>query len=79
MGNPFKGVQSGAVGQQGGPMNMMQAFQQFMGQMKGKDPNEMLNQLVSSGKVNQAQLNQAQQMARKMAGQFDGFKGMFGF
>lgn len=79
MSNPFQAAMGGAKGPQGGPMNMMQAFQQFMGQMRGKDPNEMLNQLVSSGKINQSQLNQAQQMAQKMAGQFDGLKGMFGF
>lgn len=60
-------------------MNQMQMFQQFMQQMRGKNPNDILNQLVSSGKINQSQLNQAQQMAQKMAGQFDGFKGMFGF
>lgn len=75
MGNPFKTAQGGAMGQQSGPMG----FVQFMQQMRGKDPSEMLNQLVSSGKVNQAQLNQAKQMAQQMAGQFDGFKGMFGF
>ena len=60
-------------------MNPMQMFQQFMNQMKGQDPNQLLNQLVSSGKINQNQLNQAQQMAQKMAGQFDGLRGMFGF
>lgn len=60
-------------------MNPMQMFPQFMQQMRGKNPNDILNQLVSSGKVNQAQLNQAQQMAQQMAGQFDRFKGMFGF
>lgn len=79
MANPLFGALNGAKGPQNGPMNMMQAFQQYMGQMRGKDPTEMLNQLVSSGKINQAQLNQAQQMAQKMAGQFDGLKGMFGF
>lgn len=57
----------------------LQMFPQFMNQMKGKNPTELLNQLVSSGKINQNQLNQAQQMAQQMSGQFDGFKGMFGF
>lgn len=79
MGNPFLAARGGAMGPQGGPMNMMQAFQQFMGQMKGQDPNQILNQLVSSGKVNQNQINQAQQMAQKMGEQFNGFKSMFGF
>lgn len=78
MGNPFAAAMGGSQGR-GGPMDMMQAFQQFMGQMRGKDPTEMLNQMVSSGKVSQQQLNQAQQMAKQMQGQFDGFKSMFGF
>ena len=59
--------------------NMMQQFQSFMQQMRGQDPNALLNQLVSSGQVSQAQLNQAQQMARQMQGAFDGMRGMFGF
>lgn len=59
--------------------NMMQQFQAFMQQMRGQDPNALLNQLVSSGQVSQAQLNQAQQMAQQMQGAFDGMRGMFGF
>ena len=59
--------------------NMMQQFQAFMQQMRGQDPNELLNQLVSSGQVSQAQLNQAQQMAQQMQGAFNGMRGMFGF
>lgn len=59
--------------------NMLSQFQQFMNQMKGKDPNAMLNELVSSGRVNQQQLNQAQNMANQMSGQFDSLKSMFGF
>lgn len=60
-------------------LDMMSQFKQFMGQMKGQNPNEILNNLVSSGKVNQAQLNQAQAMAQQMQSQFDGVKNMFGF
>lgn len=59
--------------------NMMQQFQAFMQQMRGQDPNALLNQLVSSGRVSQAQLNQAQQMAQQMQGAFNGMRGMFGF
>lgn len=59
--------------------NMMQQFQAFMQQMRGRDPNALLNQLVSSGQVSQAQLNQAQQMAQQMQGAFNGMRGMFGF
>ena len=59
--------------------NMMQQFQAFMQQMRGQDPGQMLQQLVSSGRVSQAQLNQAQQMAQQMQGAFNGMRGMFGF
>lgn len=79
MANPFKAAMGGAMPQQGGPMNMMQAFQQFMKQNQGKNPNEMIQQLLSSGKLNQNQLNQAQQMAKQMEGPLNGLKSMFGF
>lgn len=61
------------------PMQMLSQFPQFMNQMRGKDPNQILQQMMQSGRVSQQQLNQAQQMANQMAGQFDQFKGMFGF
>lgn len=79
MANPFFSAMGGANGPQGGPMNMMQAFQQFMQQNQGKNPNEMIQQMLSSGKLNQNQLNQAQQMAKQMEGPLNGLKGMFGF
>lgn len=46
--------------------NMMQQFQQFMNQMRGKDPNAMIQELVQSGRVTQDQLNQAQQKASQL-------------
>ena len=58
-------------GQSGG--NMMQQFQQFMQQMKGKNPQEKINKLLQSGKVSQEQLNAAQQQAQQMQGMFKGF------
>lgn len=61
------------------PMQMMNAFPQFMQQMRGQDPQQLLNQLMQSGRVSQQQLNQAQQMAQQMQGQFEQFRGMFGF
>ena len=57
---------------------MMQQFQQFMNQMKGKDPNAMINELVSSGKLTQSQLDAAQKQAQQMRGMFEGMRGMFG-
>lgn len=58
--------------------NMMQQFQQFMNQMKGQDPNKILNDLVSSGRVSQQQLDAAQKQAQQMRGMFEGMRGMFG-
>ena len=58
--------------------NMLQQFQQFMNAMQGKDPNQILNELVSSGNVSQAQLDQAQRQAQQMAAMFEPLRGMFG-
>ena len=71
--NPFFGVMGG-----GGRPNMMQQFQQFMNQMKGKDPNAMIQEMVSSGRISQDQLNQVQKQAQQMSGVFEGMRGMFG-
>jgi hypothetical protein len=78
MANPlYQKMNPGAPSPGGG--NFMQAFPQFMQQMRGQNPNQMLQQLLTSGKISQAQLDQAQQMARQMGGQFSQFRGMFGF
>lgn len=49
--------------------NMMGDFQRFMQQMQGKNPHEEIAKLLQSGRVTQAQLNQAQQMASQFASQ----------
>lgn len=58
--------------------NMMHQFQQFMNQMRGRDPNAMIQELVSSGRVSQQQLDHAQKQAQQMQGMFEGMRGMFG-
>lgn len=58
-------------GNQGG---MMSDFQRFMQQMQGKNPNEEIAKLLQSGRISQAQLNQAQQMAQQMRGMLGMFK-----
>ena len=58
--------------------NMVQQFTQFMQSMRGRDPNQMINELVSSGRVSQEQLNQVQNQARQMEGMFGSIRGMFG-
>ena len=52
--------------------NMMQRFQQFVSQMQGKDPKAMLNDLVSSGRVSQQQLDAAQRQVQQIASMFRG-------
>ena len=72
MANPF----FKAIGaQQGG----IPGFVQFMQSMKGQNPDQILNSLLQSGKINQNQLNIAQQKAKEMSGAFEGFRKMFGF
>ena len=58
--------------------NMVQQFTQFMSQMKGRDSNQIINQMVSSGQLSQQQLNQVQKQAQQMQGMFEGMRGMFG-
>lgn len=58
---------------------MVMQFNQFMQQMKGQDPNAIINQLVVSGRVNQQQINQAHQRAKELEKQFENMKKNFGF
>lgn len=69
----FFGVMGG-----GRQPNMMQQFHSFMQQMRGKDPNAMIQEMVQSGRISQEQLNQVQQQAQQMSGVFDGMRSMFG-
>lgn len=75
MSNPLFGMLGGNAQQN----NPIMQFPKFMQQMRGKDPNAMINELVASGKINQQQLNQVQQQAQQMSGMFDQFRGMFHF
>lgn len=54
-------------------VNPLEQFKTFMSQMKGRDPNQMINSLVSSGRVSQEQLNAVQDKARQMRGVFEPF------
>lgn len=76
MANPLYKTLNG--GRQGGN-NQIEAFRQFMQQHRGQDPNAMIQQIVSSGRISQAQLDQVQQIAGQMGGMFDGLKSAFGF
>lgn len=57
--------------------NMLQQFQQFMQSMRGRNPDQILNELISSGQISQAQLNQAQRQAQQMQKMFEPLRAMF--
>lgn len=64
MANPFRAAMGGSQAPQGGPVNMMQAFQQFKQNFQG-DPKTEVQKLLASGRINQGQLNQLQVMAKQ--------------
>ena len=72
--NPFFNAMGGGSRQP----NMMQQFQQFMQQMRGKDPNAIINEKVSSGELTQAQLDQVQKQAQQIQGMVEGMREMVG-
>lgn len=53
---------------------MMNEFKRFRQEMQGANPQDKINELLRSGKVNQQQIEQANQMAQMAQGLF---KGMF--
>lgn len=71
--NPFFNAMGGNL-----QPNMIQQFMQFMQQMRGKDPNTIINEKLSSGELTQAQLDQVQKQAQQISGMFEGIRGMFG-
>lgn len=58
---------------------MQNGFIQFMQQNRGKDPGQILQQMMSSGQFSQEQLNMAQQAAKRLEQQFSGLRSMFHF
>jgi hypothetical protein len=69
MANPLFNMMGGMMGGTGGnnPMAMMQKFQEFRKQFPANaNPQQILNQMVQSGRVNQGQIDQAVQMAKQM-------------
>lgn len=67
MSNPIFNALGGGMMPQN---NILAQFQQFRQQMQGKNPHEEINKLLQSGKINQQQLNHAQQMAQQMQALF---------
>lgn len=61
MSNPLFGM----FGNQAPANQMMQKFMQFQQMFRG-DPKQQVQQMLNSGKVSQAQYNQAAQMANQL-------------
>ena len=81
MANPLMGMMGnkqapGGIPAQGGNKfsQMMNEFKRFRQEMQGVNPQDKINELLRSGKVNQQQIEQANQMAQMAQGLF---KGMF--
>jgi hypothetical protein len=69
MANPLMNMMGGMMGNAGGnnPMAIMQKFQEFRKQFPANaNPQQILNQMVQSGRVTQGQIDQAVQMAKQM-------------
>ena len=50
--------------------SMIQHFNDFRKQMQGINPKDEVMKMLQNGKINQKQLNQAQQMAQQMQSLF---------
>lgn len=71
MGN--KQAQGGLPAQWGNKFSqMMNEFKRFRQEMQGVNPQDKMNELLRSGKVNQQQIDQANQMAQMAQGLFNG-------
>lgn len=57
---------AGAGNMSGGPMQMMQQFAQFRRMMQGRNPQQMVQNLLSSGQMTQAQFEQLKQQASEL-------------
>ena len=55
---------------QNNPVSMIQQFNEFRKQMKGINPKDEVMKMLQNGKINQQQLNQAQQMAQQLQSLF---------
>lgn len=50
------------------PLDMMRKFNEFKQSISGQDPQQLLDQIIKSGKFSQDQINQAVQMAQQFKG-----------
>lgn len=52
------------------PMAMVQQFMQFKQQMRGKDPQKIVEQMLADGRMSQQQFEQLKQQAEQFKGIF---------
>ena len=57
---------AGAGNMSGGPMQMAQQFAQFKRMMQGRNPQQMVQNLLSSGQMSQSQFEQLKQQANEL-------------
>ena len=57
---------AGAGNMSGGPMQMAQQFAQFKRIMQGRNPQQMVQNLLQSGQMTQAQFEQLKQQASEL-------------
>lgn len=57
---------AGSGNMSGGPMQMMQQFAQFRRMMHGRNPQQMVQNLLKSGQMTQAQFDQLKQQANEL-------------
>ena len=55
---------------QNNPASIVQQFNEFIKQMQGINPKDEVMKMLQNGKINQQQLNQAQQMAQQFQSMF---------
>ena len=68
MANPLFNALNGGNRPGNGTGNMLQQFRQFRQRMQGVNPHEEFQKLLQSGRISQAQLDKAQQMAQQFNG-----------
>lgn len=59
--------------------NIMTQFFSFMQSARGQNPQQIINSMLSSGKLTQEQYQQVQERANQLGSQFEGMKNTFGF
>ena len=63
--------------QKNAPNQLETVFERFMNQFRGQNPTAIINKMVQSGQISQAQLNTAQDRARQLSSMFEGLRGKY--